>query len=384
MEKPNMILHAEKGLNYTAFDVKWIPKSAKVITLGSYPNGTGALQIYELCDGNLELVEDIERPKALKCGTFGATVFEERHIAIGDFDGNLEIYDFNFTNSPIYSVQAHSEIINAIDGVGGLNIGKVLNLEMEEKFHGGNDREKEVLKTSRHCQSHVPPEIVTGSRDGTVKVWDPRQKEKPVVCIEPAEENEKRDCWTVAFGDAHSAEDRCVCAGFDNGDIKLFDLRKNSIKWETTLKNGICSLQFDRKDIEMNKLVATTLESNFTVFDMRTFHHENGYAFVNKKSHKSTVWCVRHLPQNRDIFMTSGGNGSLNLWKYSYPPKRTKFLDDGSVEGVAGEVQELNEALFSSQPITSFDWCADKTGLCTFVGIDQTVKIGIITKLNTL
>ncbi|KAB7502816.1 WD repeat-containing protein 92 [Armadillidium nasatum] len=345
MEKPNMIIHAEKGLNYTAFDVKWIPKSAKE----SY-----ILQIYELCDGNLELVEDIERPKALKCGTFGATVFEERHIAIGDFDGNLEIYDFNFTNSPIYSVQAHSEIINAIDGVGGLNIGK------------------------------GAPEIVTGSRDGTVKVWDPRQKEKPVVCIEPEEEKEKRDCWAVAFGDAHSPEDRCVCAGFDNGDIKLFDLRKNSIRWETTLKNGICSLQFDRKDIEMNKLVATTLESNFTVFDMRTFHHENGYAFVNKKSHKSTVWCARHLPQNRDIFMTSGGNGSLNLWKYSYPPKRTKLLDDGSVEGVAGEVQDLNDAIFSSQPITSFDWCADKTGLCTFVGIDQTVKIGIITKLNTL
>jgi len=33
------------------------------------------------------------------------------------------------------------------------------------------------------------------------------------------------------------------------------------------------------------------------------------------KAHKSTVWLVRHLPQNRDMFMTLGGGGSLNLWK---------------------------------------------------------------------
>jgi len=33
------------------------------------------------------------------------------------------------------------------------------------------------------------------------------------------------------------------------------------------------------------------------------------------KAHKSTVWLARHLPQNRDVFMTLGGSGSLNLWK---------------------------------------------------------------------
>ena len=33
------------------------------------------------------------------------------------------------------------------------------------------------------------------------------------------------------------------------------------------------------------------------------------------QAHKSTIWIVKHLPQNRDVFMTLGGSGSLNLWK---------------------------------------------------------------------
>jgi len=94
-------------------------------------------------------------------------------------------------------------------------------------------------------------------------------------------------------------------------------------------------LEFDRKDIEMNKLVATTLESKIHVFDMKTQHNEKGFASVVEKvidrillfifgylffilygkAHNSTVWLGRHLPQNRDIFMTCGGSGSYYLWK---------------------------------------------------------------------
>lgn len=34
----------------------------------------------------------VEKPKAIKCGTFGATSLQQRHIATGDFDGNLNIW----------------------------------------------------------------------------------------------------------------------------------------------------------------------------------------------------------------------------------------------------------------------------------------------------
>ncbi|XP_045436790.1 dynein axonemal assembly factor 10 isoform X1 [Pipistrellus kuhlii] len=375
-EKPQIIAHIQKGLNYTVFDCKWMPCSAKFVTMGNFARGTGVIQLYEIQHGDLKLLREIvqsfqgpnqkekqtsgglsvtweiEKAKPIKCGTFGATSLQQRYLATGDFAGNLHIWNLEAPEYPVYSVKAHKEIINTIDGVGGLGIGE------------------------------GAPEIVTGSRDGTVKVWDPRQKDDPVANMEPVQGENKRDCWTVAFGNAYNQEERVVCAGYDNGDIKLFDLRNMSLRWETNIKNGVCSLEFDRKDISMNKLVATSLEGKFHVFDMRTQHPTKGFASVSEKAHKSTVWQVRHLPQNRELFLTAGGAGALHLWKYEYPAQRSKKDSEGVEMGVAGSVSLLQNVTLSTQPISSMDWSPDKRGLCICSSFDQMVRVLIITKLN--
>jgi WD40 repeat protein len=65
-----------------------------------------------------------------------------------------------------WQVQAHSKVVNSVDGAGS----------------DGN--------------GYGPCEIVSGGRDGSVRVWDPRQK-TPVISLDPVESDILPDCWTV-------------------------------------------------------------------------------------------------------------------------------------------------------------------------------------------
>lgn len=353
---PQIIEHLSHSTNFTPFDAKWVPMSARIATVGCHPKGSGAIQVLELDGNKLKMVAEAEKKDGFKCSTFGAASYEQRNLATGDYSGNLAVWDLDrLSGDPVFSVKGHASIINSIDGVGGLNIG------------------------------YGAPEIVTGSRDGCVKVWDIRQTE-PVSSLEPASGQSARDCWSVCFGNSFNDSERVVAAGYDNGDIKLLCLRTNRLLWETNVSNGVVGLQFDRKDIAMNKLAVTSLESKFRVYDMRTFHApDSSYAFLTESAHKSTVWLARHLPQNRDVLLTTGGNGTLNLYKYEYPAQRSvEDSETGAQRGVAGSVSLLNSRKLSDQPIVALDWHADKQGLFVCTALDQTIKIGITTKLNTI
>lgn len=204
-----------------------------------------------------------------------------------------------------------------------------------------------------------------------------------------------RDCWAVAFGDSYNSSQRSVCSGYDNGDVKLFDLRAMSVRMETTCKNGVCSIEFDRKDIQMNKLAVTTLEGGLYVYDMRTEHPTKGFSHCYESNAgqslgtngviggaKATVWTVKHMPQNRDVFVTGGGAGAIRIWNYKYPDIRYKEMSDGAKVGVAGNLQMISATTLSQQPVHCFDWCAERTGLAVCGAFDQTVRVLITTNLN--
>ncbi|KAI5632429.1 WD repeat-containing protein 92 [Phthorimaea operculella] len=343
LDTPQIITHVESNLNHSVFDCKWVPCSAKFVVVGCLPRGTGTIELYEITSGEAKKIKEIERPNSFKCATFGASSDVDRKLATGDFKGTLEIWDLEMNNQ-VYITKEHTDIINCIDGMGGNTV---------------------------NCGA---PELVTGSRDGTVKVWDPRQRGKPVANMQPANGESKRDCWTVAFGNSFNDSERIVCAGYDNGDLKMFDLRTMSLRWECNLKNG---------DIPMNKLVATTLEGKFHVFDVRTQNPAKGFAQVlNNCSKSGTIWVARHLPQNRDIFITCAGNGHVSLWKYEYPEQRFRTDDKGAAVGVPGKVKRLQRMVVSTQPINAWEWNRDHTGLAVATAYDQCIRVLITTKLN--
>lgn len=113
--------------------------------------------------------------------------------------------------------------------------------------------------------------------------------------------------------------ERCIAAGYDNGDLKIFDLKQNRLITDENVKNGICGMEFDRKDIKMNKLVVTGLEGRFYLYDLRTYHPVKGFSSMSRKTSGSTIWGAKHSPFNRDIFATLGGDGNLSIYKYNYP-----------------------------------------------------------------
>jgi hypothetical protein len=114
-------------------------------------------------------------------------------------------------------------------------------------------------------------------------------------------------------------------------------------------------------------------------------HPTNGYSHLEEKAHRSTIWLGKHMPQNRDIFATIGGNGGFNIYKYSYPINRVgKQTEDGAPIGVMGSVELLNSRVISTQPIVSFDWSPDRAGLAILGSLDQSIRVYIVTKVDSL
>ena len=61
MDKPQIIVHMQKALDYTLFDTKWIPSSARFVVMGSRPNGSGTMQIYEISKGDIVLSKEVTK-----------------------------------------------------------------------------------------------------------------------------------------------------------------------------------------------------------------------------------------------------------------------------------------------------------------------------------
>ncbi|EAY01974.1 wd-repeat protein, putative [Trichomonas vaginalis G3] len=328
-------LHCE-NMPYTVYETRWIPNSKRIAICGSRPRGTGVIQVYKMQSQKepfLMKLLDIETENAIRCATFAATDPITRNIAVGDLEGNVMTFDFNEgKKNSVFKYKVHEKIINCIDG--GAAPG--------------------------------PSELVTGSRDGNVCIVDIRAQDPAVATLKP--EGTIRDCWAVSMGGTTGPSDRSVIAGYDNGDLKLWDLRANQVSWETNLRNGVASVQFSDRYSQLSRVTAGCLTGQLVTFDLTDKPTDKGYrSNVVKIDDSATVWIVQHCPQKRDFIATTGGSGKLLVWKKS--KKDIKY-------------ENVSSSQLSTQPINSFDWHPDKEGLAVMSAYDQTVRVALVTHLQ--
>jgi len=118
LDKPQIICHVEKSINYTLFDCKWIPKTAKFVVVGSEPRGTGVIEMFEINSTDIKPLDkvivkndfitrvirmiltekfdyvpsQIETSNSLKCASFGISPTGKKLLACGNFEGNLDVW----------------------------------------------------------------------------------------------------------------------------------------------------------------------------------------------------------------------------------------------------------------------------------------------------
>lgn len=68
----------------------------------------------------------------------------------------------------------------------------------------------------------------------------------------------------------------------------------------------------------------------------------------------------------------------------NYPEQRVLTQNDKTDVGVPGTLTLLQNIGLSTQPASGFDWSLDKAGLACTGAFDQTVRVLITTKLNTI
>jgi hypothetical protein len=153
----------------------------------------------------------------------------------------------------------------------------------------------------------------------------------------PKKQVEGHDVWCVNMGVGGQGNDdeMLVVAGYDNGDLRVMDLRMGQAVFETNLQHGICSVELSPRrqgqavgSRTLSSLAATTLEGSMHVFDLAdglfkpttsTTAGLNATSTVTEEivavqsGDDSTLWQIRHIPQRPDMLAVTDGGGYMHL-----------------------------------------------------------------------
>ncbi|KAF9109938.1 hypothetical protein BGX27_006974 [Mortierella sp. AM989] len=356
-----------KRIPFTAFQALWIPGTTRICSLGSNDGGFGVIQVYavssispsasspsspearsrrssSLQHPRLILHSETEKKVQFKTGTFRASARSSSspHLLAGDFEGRVGLWDLSRTEVPLSTFKAHEDVVNCMDGAGS--------------------------QTGR-------PEFVTGSRDGTVKLWDLRKNNKaagetsPISNMSRMKGQARNDVWCVALGGSGpDTDDLMVVAGYDNGDVRVMDVRMGKAVFEANVENGVCAVEFDKRQGKAGSLVATTLEGVLHSFDFISGQSTIGGKVMEdvvavQSGDESTLWQVRHIPQKPDILAVTDGGGNIHMYQHGDEKK---------------SIASLGSHKMATQGILSLEFNEDLEGLFVSCDLDNTLRVGMV------
>lgn len=126
----------------------------------------------------------------------------------------------------------------------------------------------------------------------------------------------------MVVGNAHSVDDRSVCAGYENGDISLFDLRKVSMLWNKNMpKTGICSVAFDSPEKPRGNIFWTGLNGAHGVLSTHQTTTQVGpvEAVPVKDKPAVTIWRGKPSPHNPGLLGETDLEGNFRILRRFLP-----------------------------------------------------------------
>ncbi|KAM9950843.1 hypothetical protein ACTFIT_008841 [Dictyostelium discoideum] len=337
------ILHnyVTKKLTSQPYSCQWIPTSCSVVTVGKKTSGgisKGDIKIHQLefddtsGDPKLNLVYENEFTNPFRCLSFFKQANQlqqqdNRKFITGDFNGQISEWDSDICDIPIWGVKgAHQGSISAID-------------------------------------AYADNLVVCGGKDGTIKVYDTRIKPNSAndnngnnsSPISTFEQTNKSNCWSICTNDNN------IIAGFENGDLNIYNLKTNSIQSTTKLNGGICSIDSNDRSNILNQFLITTNKSFISIASFNN-NNNNNIEFkdyeINKEPNQ-TIWSGIYSPWNKkdneNIFTIAQGDGSVSMYR-----------DDCKL---------IDKVLVSDLPILSLDYSKDRKGLLCCISLKKQLSI---------
>ena len=252
----------------------------------------------------------------------------------GDFGGNLTVWDLEEERAVEEAAGAHRDMVNCVAGAAG--------------------------------------RLVTGGRDGEVRVWDPRDIRQ--CALNMRDETTCHDTWTVTI------RDHVVCSGYSNGDVRMFDLRAGAATWDTNFGGGgVTSLTL----MEDRRLAGGGAGGVAAVWDLQTRHSSQGYTRTDARVEKSVIWSLSPSPDNSSVMMATLGSGAARLVQFKPPGHRVMIGRDGTNVGTPGELRAGAGHQWADRPVTSFHWSGDRAGLGVATGFDQKIRVVVVPSIDS-